>query len=88
MDERPDHERSPSPEPIYNEQGARINTKEFRAKDKLYKQRNVSSSAKPVGRPFGMVAAAAATGSLQTAALLKLHLGNKSDREGAFSSHV
>jgi splicing factor 1 len=43
VDERPEHERSPSPEPIYNEQGARINTKEFRAKDKLYRQRNVSN---------------------------------------------
>lgn len=33
-------QRSPSPEPIYNEHGARINTREARAKEKLVKQRN------------------------------------------------
>lgn len=44
MDERPEHERSPSPEPYYNEAGARINTREHRAREKLVRTRNVSSS--------------------------------------------
>lgn len=43
VDEAPEGERSPSPEPLYNEAGARINTREQRAKDKLLKRRNVSS---------------------------------------------
>lgn len=42
VDETPIGDRSPSPEPIYNEAGARINTREHRAKDALTRQRNVS----------------------------------------------
>lgn len=42
VDEEPEQRRSPSPEPLYNEQGARTNTREQRAKDKLLRQRNVS----------------------------------------------
>lgn len=44
VDEEPEERRSPSPEPVYNEHGARTNTREQRAKDKLTRQRNVSSS--------------------------------------------
>ncbi len=43
VDERPLGARSPSPEPVYNETGARINTREQRAKDALSRQRNVST---------------------------------------------
>jgi hypothetical protein len=43
VDDRPDHERSPSPEPYYNEAGARINTRDYRAREKLHRTRNVSS---------------------------------------------
>lgn len=43
VDEEPEERRSPSPEPLYNELGARTNTREQRAKDKLARQRNVSS---------------------------------------------
>jgi len=42
VDETPEERRSPSPEPIYNDSGARTNTREQRAKDKLLRQRNVS----------------------------------------------
>jgi hypothetical protein len=42
VDEQPEERRSPSPEPLYNESGARTNTREQRAKDKLMRQRNVS----------------------------------------------
>eukprot|EP00899_Mesostigma_viride_P027006 jgi/Mesvir1/7490/Mv19250-RA.1 len=35
----PDRERSPSPEPIYDHMGVRVNTKEFRAREKLQKER-------------------------------------------------
>lgn len=42
VDEAPEERRSPSPEPIYNESGARTNTREQRAKDKLLRHRNVS----------------------------------------------
>lgn len=45
VDEEPELRRSPSPEPLYNEQGARTNTREQRAKEKLLKQRNVSGPA-------------------------------------------
>lgn len=45
VDEEPEERRSPSPEPVYNEQGARTNTREQRAKDKLVRQRNVSATA-------------------------------------------
>lgn len=41
-DERPRGERSPSPEPVYNEAGVRINMREQRAKDRLVHQRMVS----------------------------------------------
>lgn len=42
VDEQPEERRSPSPEPLYNESGARTNTREQRARDKLMRQRNVS----------------------------------------------
>lgn len=42
VDATPAHERSPSPEPVYNESGARINTRDARARDKLTRKRNVS----------------------------------------------
>jgi hypothetical protein len=45
MDEELEERRSLSPEPVYNEHGARTNTREQRAKDKLSRQRNVSSTA-------------------------------------------
>jgi hypothetical protein len=45
LDEEPEERRSPSPEPVYNEHGARTNTREQRAKDKLTRQRNVSGAA-------------------------------------------
>ncbi|KAF6262591.1 hypothetical protein COO60DRAFT_1699170, partial [Scenedesmus sp. NREL 46B-D3] len=40
VDDTPEGERSPSPEPVYNENGARINTREQRARDKLTRHRN------------------------------------------------
>eukprot|EP00879_Flechtneria_rotunda_P016793 GHRR01017577.1.p1 GENE.GHRR01017577.1~~GHRR01017577.1.p1 ORF type:complete len:505 (+),score=142.42 GHRR01017577.1:148-1662(+) len=40
VDDTPEHERSPSPEPVYNESGARANTREARAKEKLMRKRN------------------------------------------------
>lgn len=43
IDDRPPEQRSPSPEPIYNEHGVRLNTREQRYKDKLLMQRTVSS---------------------------------------------
>ncbi|CAD7701777.1 unnamed protein product [Ostreobium quekettii] len=39
VDNTPVGERSPSPVPIYNQEGLRINTREQRAKDKLLKER-------------------------------------------------
>ena len=42
IDDTPPERRSPSPPPIYNEIGARINTREQRIKDKLLKERTVS----------------------------------------------
>eukprot|EP00798_Chlamydomonas_sp_ICE-L_P010194 gene10194-8106_t len=39
IDDRPTDHRSPSPEPTYNEQGVRTNTREQRQKDKLMKER-------------------------------------------------
>lgn len=47
-DEVPEERRSSSPEPVYNEHGARTNTREQRTKDKLMRQRNVSSSCSSV----------------------------------------
>ena len=41
VDDTPPERRSPSPPPIYNEVGARINTREQRAKEKLMKERTV-----------------------------------------------
>jgi hypothetical protein len=35
-------ERSPSPEPIYDTQGKRVNTRDQRAKDKLLEERQKS----------------------------------------------
>lgn len=39
-DERPEHERSPSPPPIYDSQGVRLNTREVRMREKLGERRN------------------------------------------------
>ena len=41
IDDTPPERRSPSPPPIYNEVGARVNTREQRAKEKLMKERTV-----------------------------------------------
>lgn len=38
-DERPESERSPSPEPVYDNMGIRVNTREQRARDKLNQER-------------------------------------------------
>lgn len=42
VDDRPEGARSPSPPPIYNENGIRVNSRDQRAKEKLQKQRYVS----------------------------------------------
>lgn len=39
LDDRPEGARSPSPEPIYDNDGIRINTREFRAREKLTRER-------------------------------------------------
>ncbi|KAL2540039.1 splicing factor-related [Abeliophyllum distichum] len=39
LDERPEGARSPSPEPIYDNMGIRINTREYRAREKLNRER-------------------------------------------------
>ncbi|KAJ7259609.1 hypothetical protein O6H91_Y409000 [Diphasiastrum complanatum] len=39
FDDRPDGFRSPSPEPLYDNMGIRINTREFRAREKLTQER-------------------------------------------------
>lgn len=39
-DTRPEHERSPSPEPVYDSEGVRQNTRDVRNKERLYNQRN------------------------------------------------
>ncbi|PKA63817.1 KH domain-containing protein [Apostasia shenzhenica] len=39
LDDRPEGARSPSPEPIYDNMGIRINTREYRAREKLTKER-------------------------------------------------
>ncbi|GAB4825909.1 Splicing factor 1 [Ancistrocladus abbreviatus] len=39
LDDRPEGARSPSPEPIYDNMGIRINTREFRAREKLSRER-------------------------------------------------
>ena len=36
---QPEQNRSPSPEPIYDQKGVRINTREYRLREKLQKQR-------------------------------------------------
>lgn len=36
---QPEENRSPSPEPIYDQKGIRINTREYRLREKLQKQR-------------------------------------------------
>lgn len=41
VDDRPEGTRSPSPDPIYNENGVRVNSRDQRAKEKLQKQRYV-----------------------------------------------
>eukprot|EP00878_Enallax_costatus_P005999 GHUV01006292.1.p1 GENE.GHUV01006292.1~~GHUV01006292.1.p1 ORF type:complete len:493 (+),score=174.21 GHUV01006292.1:304-1782(+) len=40
LDIPPEHERSPSPEPIYDANGVRLNTREIRAREKLIDKRN------------------------------------------------
>ena len=42
VDDRPEGARSPSPDPVYNENGIRVNSRDQRAKEKLQKQRYVS----------------------------------------------
>ena len=44
VDDRPEGARSPSPAPIYNENGIRVNSRDQRAKEKLQKQRYVSAT--------------------------------------------
>ncbi|GLT40247.1 hypothetical protein SLA2020_143970 [Shorea laevis] len=39
LDDRPEGARSPSPEPIYDNNGVRINTREYRARERLNKER-------------------------------------------------
>ncbi|KAK9849250.1 hypothetical protein WJX84_012132 [Apatococcus fuscideae] len=39
VDDRPEGARSPSPDPVYNENGIRVNSRDQRAKEKLQKQR-------------------------------------------------
>ncbi|XP_017235908.1 splicing factor-like protein 1 isoform X1 [Daucus carota subsp. sativus] len=39
LDDRPDNARSPSPEPLYDNMGIRINTREFRARERLNRER-------------------------------------------------
>lgn len=39
LDERPDGARSPSPEPLYDNMGIRVNTREYRAREKLSRER-------------------------------------------------
>lgn len=45
MDETPQEERSPSPEPMYNEYGSRINTREQRVRERLMDKRTVRGRA-------------------------------------------
>ena len=40
VDERPESDRSPSPPPKYNRFGVKVNTREARMKDKLYRERD------------------------------------------------
>ena len=44
VDDTPPERRSPSPPPIYNDVGARVNTREQRLKEKVMKERGVSTS--------------------------------------------
>ncbi|KAK1264528.1 KH domain-containing protein [Acorus gramineus] len=39
LDERPEGARSPSPEPVYDNMGIRINTREYRARERLNRER-------------------------------------------------
>ncbi|GER49937.1 splicing factor-related [Striga asiatica] len=39
LDDRPEGARSPSPEPIYDNMGVRINTREYRAREKLIREK-------------------------------------------------
>ncbi|XP_074328748.1 splicing factor-like protein 1 [Apium graveolens] len=39
LDDRPEGGRSPSPEPVYDNFGVRVNTREFRARERLNKER-------------------------------------------------
>ncbi|CAK9135137.1 unnamed protein product [Ilex paraguariensis] len=39
LDDRPEGARSPSPEPIYDNLGVRVNTREYRARERLNKER-------------------------------------------------
>ncbi|KAI3952361.1 hypothetical protein MKX01_005228 [Papaver californicum] len=40
LDDRPEGARSPSPEPIYDNMGVRINTREYRVRERLTKERS------------------------------------------------
>lgn len=40
LDDRPEGMRSPSPEPVYDNMGIRINTREYRARERLNKERH------------------------------------------------
>ncbi|OVA03162.1 RNA recognition motif domain [Macleaya cordata] len=40
LDDRPEGARSPSPEPLYDNMGIRINTREYRARERLTKERS------------------------------------------------
>eukprot|EP00252_Welwitschia_mirabilis_P022410 TRINITY_DN6058_c0_g2_i1.p1 TRINITY_DN6058_c0_g2~~TRINITY_DN6058_c0_g2_i1.p1 ORF type:complete len:1098 (+),score=259.15 TRINITY_DN6058_c0_g2_i1:222-3296(+) len=39
LDDRPEGARSPSPEPVYDSMGVRINTREFRARERINRER-------------------------------------------------
>ncbi|CAA7026650.1 unnamed protein product [Microthlaspi erraticum] len=39
LDDRPEGQRSPSPEPVYDNMGIRINTREYRARERLNRER-------------------------------------------------
>ncbi|XP_019450851.1 PREDICTED: branchpoint-bridging protein-like [Lupinus angustifolius] len=45
LDDRPEGARSPSPEPVYDNMGVRINTREYRARERLQKERQEIISA-------------------------------------------
>jgi hypothetical protein len=80
VDEEPEERRSPSPEPVYNEHGARTNTREQRAKDKLTRQRNVSSSSMRAVRSSKVQAARTILGPRRSCAPSCLPLSSRVSR--------